>query len=270
MPNHVTNKLKLFGEQSRIDELLRAVKYDDDELGTLDFNKIVPMPECLNMTSGSIEHSSVDAYLSAVNPHNKGFEQVEKMDKETFEKIVSAINSYHYVSKCKTNLNAKEIADELEKYSDIGDVMSFVELGKKYVDNLQNYGATTWYNFCINNWGSKWNSYDYDELYDNTLTYHTAWSRVMPIITKLAQMYPDIRMEYQWADEDIGSNVGRADFENGELVEEYIPEPQSKEAYELAAEIHDFELRDFGYVLSENTQNYEYHNEDEIEEMGME
>ena len=40
MPNHITNRLELGGDQSKINELLEAVRYDNEPIGTLDFNKI--------------------------------------------------------------------------------------------------------------------------------------------------------------------------------------------------------------------------------------
>ena len=44
MPNHVTNRVKLIGEPSEIRRVMEAVKVDDFGLGSLDFNKVIPMP----------------------------------------------------------------------------------------------------------------------------------------------------------------------------------------------------------------------------------
>lgn len=59
--------------QARIDALLNAVKYDNGERGTLDFNKLIPMPPELNMPAGSEETHSINAFLSAANPENTAF-----------------------------------------------------------------------------------------------------------------------------------------------------------------------------------------------------
>ena len=42
MPNHVTNVLTLHGDAARVREVLEAVR--QDRLGSVDFNKILPMP----------------------------------------------------------------------------------------------------------------------------------------------------------------------------------------------------------------------------------
>ena len=53
MPNHVTNNIYLKGDSDRIRELLEAIKNDEYGTGSIDFNKIIPMPESLDITSGS-------------------------------------------------------------------------------------------------------------------------------------------------------------------------------------------------------------------------
>ena len=45
MPNHVTNVLTLHGEPEQIRAMLEAIQYDDLGIGSVDFNKIIPMPE---------------------------------------------------------------------------------------------------------------------------------------------------------------------------------------------------------------------------------
>lgn len=53
MPNHVINLVTLRGDETKIAELLEAIKNDEIGRGSIDFNKIVPMPEALNITAGS-------------------------------------------------------------------------------------------------------------------------------------------------------------------------------------------------------------------------
>ena len=44
MPNHVTNIITYEGDRKQIAEMLEAIKNDEFGIGTLDFNKIIPMP----------------------------------------------------------------------------------------------------------------------------------------------------------------------------------------------------------------------------------
>lgn len=45
MPNHVTNIVTYEGDRKQIAEMLEAIKKDDLGIGTVDFNKIIPLPD---------------------------------------------------------------------------------------------------------------------------------------------------------------------------------------------------------------------------------
>jgi len=91
----------------------------------------------------------------------------------------------------------------------------------------------------------------------------------MPIVQKLAENFPEIKFEYCWADEDLGSNVGTAEFENGEVVHDEFLDTQSKEAYELAAELWGYDdLEEMGLVFNEKSGTYEWQDEIESPQMG--
>ncbi|MDR0269618.1 hypothetical protein [Paenibacillus sp.] len=45
MPNHITNKIKLIGTEEQIKEVFEYMKHDEIGAGSIDFNKITPMPK---------------------------------------------------------------------------------------------------------------------------------------------------------------------------------------------------------------------------------
>ncbi|MBR1382210.1 MAG: hypothetical protein IJ555_00115 [Ruminococcus sp.] len=166
MPNHITNRIKLIGEPSEIRRVMEAVKVDKVGLGSLDFEKIIPMP------------------------------------------------------------------------ADVDDS----------------------YNWCISNWGTKWNSYGYESI-DNpddsdTISFLTAWSAPHPVLEKLTTMFPSVTVEHEWADEDIGCNCGRRTYYDGERTEEYYPECD-KESIEFAASVIGLQLeQDCGLYLNASETGY--------------
>ena len=257
MPNHVTNRVHLTGDAARIRELLEAVRYDDGEIGTLDFSKLIPMPEELDMEFGSLTHRAIHAYLCAINPKNTAFPYPFKMHGDLFEALSAALGYSRPESRAK-------LVQKPADFGEQGDEL--VKLGRQYVDNYLHYGVTTWYDFRVAKWGSKWNSYNAQPLENDTLTFCTAYSRVLPVIAELARRFPDIEIEYAWADEDIGCNVGYAKFEGGELTEDFWYEPHTREAYEFAAEVMGSDLSEWSLVFNEDTQNYEFHYEETAEE----
>lgn len=56
MPNHVQNIITLKGDEQKIREMLKTIKNDDYGLGTVDFNKVIPMPESCDWYEWSISN----------------------------------------------------------------------------------------------------------------------------------------------------------------------------------------------------------------------
>lgn len=140
MPNHITNIVKYEGDADRIKEMLEQIKVDEFGIGTIDFNKLIPMPESLNIESGSRTDRGLKAYKEFLEIYTFG-RKVEDLD--------------------LLNIPAESEEKFLEIRKDVeqGDW----ELGKKAFQNAYQYGYSTWYEWSINNWGTKWNSYGYSE-----------------------------------------------------------------------------------------------------------
>lgn len=195
MPNHVTNRLTILGTKEEINEVLEFIKLENSPenkisgIGTIDFNKITPMP------------------------------------KWVFQGDLSS-------------------ADE------------------------EKYGAENcWYEWSTENWGTKWNAYSQpdDRNTENTIYFQTAWSGVPKLIEKLAWIFPNVTLEYAYADEDFGHNVASYTFKDTD-VSSFVPDGGSKSAYELAMSICGYEPYDVDMVYNEEIDNYVYINEDEYED----
>jgi hypothetical protein len=69
-----------------------------------------------------------------------------------------------------------------------------------------------WYDWHIDNWGTKWNAYDGYTIVGKsciTLVFNTAWSFPEPIARQVAEILKDYDIEIKYADEDWGFNCGR-------------------------------------------------------------
>ncbi len=177
MPNHIYNVVTFDCPHERAVEILQSVEMEGCALGSIDFKKLIPMPD--------------DVYRGALG------------------------------------------MKEMEQYP----------------------GNKNWYGWSVDNWGTKWNAYGYNYLpqKDDALVFNTAWSSVPQVIRVLSEKYPEVTMDYCWADEDFGSNTGRLVFKNGEVESAYVPDDQSPEAYEFAAAVQDSSLEDFGLKLDKDT-----------------
>jgi hypothetical protein len=91
---------------------------------------------------------------------------------------------------------------------------------------IAKYGSDNWYDWCCKNWGTKWNASAEAEPHLNAkgtrLTYFfaTAWSTPAPVLEKLAEKFPDVKIKVWYADEDRGNNVGWYTFNKGVLDDE--------------------------------------------------
>ncbi len=165
MPNWVYNTLAISNEHRS------KIINDKNEV---DFNIAVPMPESLNCDSGSMNAPAIYAYLSRSNTIDlydmKKDEFAKKILKNKYrpdsaeEEIEFAYNTYRKM---------------IEGHPEQNDIL--YKEGQVLVENFRNYGYTTWYEWCCDKWGCKWNAGDItigDVDKENKLKvrFHTPWS----------------------------------------------------------------------------------------------
>lgn len=208
MPNHVKNIVKMEG----ITKLpLFKTEYDEYEkrdVVCFDFNKIIPMPESLNVESGSMETVAIEAVNRKLSQRRYDFQQAYSRPQMSDEDYQQRLKNY------------EKTEEEL------------LELGLQYIANKVRYGATSWYDWSCDNWGTKWNAYSNEQEDEDTIIFETAWSNPEPVMLKLSEMYPEATIEHWWADEDMGSNDGYRVYRGGEIVEGDYHDSCSNEAYE--------------------------------------
>jgi len=95
-----------------------------------------------------------------------------------------------------------------------------------------------WYQWRIDNWGTKWNGYDCQILNDDAIKFETAWSPAVEVIKKLSRThYKDQQLILFTNDED--SDYWYADiYLNGDIIE----------TYRLSNTIPRYESNDYSYL----------------------
>ena len=239
MPNHVENHIEFNGDKQQIDAMINKIKSDKYGIGTIDFKKIITMPETLNIEAGSRTDHGLKAYREFIEVYTAG-----RSNKEALKALENIPTESEIAFLC---LRPDIKRDEWE-------------LGNTAWQNIQKSGAPTWYEWSITNWGTKWNAYGYEEGTDysacDELTFQTAWSAPHPILRKLSEMFPEIVFKHQWADEDIGMNCGERCYLGGEKIDEFIPE--GIRATEFALEVWDYDPLELG--LAKNSTGTAYVN----------
>ena len=252
MPNHITNILTFEGDSEQVHAMLDKIKSDELGFGSIDFNKIIPMPESLNIEAGSRTDNALYVCMAALNPAAPDM-GLPKLSGEEYQKLAGI------VGRSKGEQFTKPDAQRISSILRFTTLSDAIAAGQVVVSNFLQYGSGDWYDWRNRNWGTKWNAYQvHFDQESQSIHFLTAWDTPLLVMDKLSHMFPEIKMDLQWADEDIGHNVGHIVFLAGEPIDGDIPEGGSREAFEMAFQIHGAEAADFDLVLDEKEGNYVY------------
>jgi hypothetical protein len=179
----------------------------------IDFNKIVPLPTELDNTKSPMSHITQKEY--------------EEQEHKIANNELTEDEKRFGLSRCLP-----------------------IELSIEY---KRKFGADNWYDWQTQNWGTKWNAYEQYTDNDCVIEFQTAWATPYMLMQKLSEKFPNCQFNLEYADEDFGYNVGSYVCQNGEVIEENIPQGGSVEAIKMAMDI----LGDEDYYLSEYlTEDY--------------
>lgn len=191
MPNWTMNKI--ICKKSIGDKILS--KENDEYI--LDFNKIIPMPKELQIESGSRGHRGL-MYL---------FSKTDNIEeKEIINKAYKSLNPFF-----KDIYNDSEfvkINNDIKKYETDPEFKESIDLGEKYLSNYKEHGHCNWYNWCVSNWGTKWNVLDdvdvtYDKKTDEyEINFDTAWSVPAGIVEEYSKLCSDEEFFWKYENED--------------------------------------------------------------------
>lgn len=212
MPNWVITKIYITGPEDKIKEFegkcLRPNRDEDGEFQrTFSFDRIKQRPEEL---------------VNTISPSPKP--EVRKVKDMQGNEIV--VEVYRDI------INEWDIQSAIKRGETPPEPIPCNNATPDQQEELrQKYGSSNWYDWNLDNWGTKWDCSDshYTEE-DKILQFQTAWACPDKIIAEMKLMFPDLKFNGNYADEDFGSNVGY--IEDGLL---YPLENLSEEACETAA-----------------------------------
>lgn len=210
MPNWVKNIV------TTSEKTMNKIKEKYFENGELKFNKVIPMPKTLDIPDGMVTERAILYAMSKKEP--KTLMNFVEMLKGKGDTLVSS-----YWEKLQNHFtidDIRKLENEANKYIP-GDeekrlgIQTLEDLGNVCINNILEYGHTSWYHWCVDNWGTKWEPFEFS-CNNNTMIFCTAWSIPEEIFTKLSEEFPDDYIEVKYADECYSNyNNGFLTYKDG-------------------------------------------------------
>lgn len=264
MPNWVINHLTIHGENAveTLRSLLKEKENENDKRYAydFDFNKIIPMPESLNIISGSITETCAKLYINAMPEDSDAYVKYASLYAKAFGRDF-ILSETEQQQSMQNALEYKTFPDDKILLANQSEVYDY---GKRVLDNYVEYGAKDWYDWRNQNWNTKWNagSTQIPDPSKPEVYFDTAWSPVHDLMLKLSEQHPDCVVEYEYAEEQPGNFAGRCVYEAGMFIEEENYVTDSKECYEMYFKLWGGEDQ---FKFNAKTGTYEYiENEEEM------
>ena len=246
MPNWVSLAMRVKAKDKKsLDAFLDAVhspprapgeEGDGDDVAALDFGRVIPRPDALNIDSGGDVSLGLKIYYSNLGDEAAPSSAV----KAVLRKLRSSMSSDDTILGWPwvKELNITSM-DQLREYLD-RERPEVRQAADQAAANIKAYGSPTWYEWSIENWGTKWNASDVQVKRGSPteveFTFNTAWSFPTPILAKLVQSYPDLEFSGEAYEE---SNEWNAHFDRGEL--HFVGSLQTNDDYEITQEVREVE-----------------------------
>lgn len=213
MPNHVGQRLTIEGESAH--EVIEYVKSDQTPF---DFNRIIPMPEDLDICEGSEGTLGVDVLRDDCAKY-LDYPWVKEMGITTIEDFKAYVETHR--------------PDALQ-------------VARQYLSNEAKYDHRTWKTWRNHNWGTKSNAFMVSEPEfaprHAVIYFETAWSPAVPVIARLSEMFPRIEFTLRYFDDGFFF-AGRARFLAGKISDQcFEPEPGDPQTQATYQHVYGVEL----------------------------
>lgn len=221
MPNWCSNKLVVGGDPVTVKAISELIGLEIE--GIMDFDRIIPMPASLKITSGSTTTNGLKV-LEGDWKGLLGFPwftdrllSIYGREPETRDELIQMLETV-----------GQQPAALGKTHQEIFNV-DLVEARIAQKNRIQ-YGYADWYGWSIANWGTKWNAGDVvqDHIGERgfIIYFSTAWSPPIPVIEALIDRFPDADIRLSYMESGVGfagevTSTGDWDCPESELEEFY-------------------------------------------------
>ena len=234
MPNFVKNKI-IVGKKEYGKILVDKYScYDTSSKLMFDFNKIIEMPNELEVEFSTKSNIGIGLYMTYINPNISYYGN--ESSKVCRDEYLTMLNKLNDKTLLLSNFvfSMQEIKTYLKKY----DENELLNLGRIQIENIKKYDAINWYEWSIKNWSTKWNAEELEVSEDfKTISFQTPWSPAINVIIEMSKQNPKIKMAFLYSNEDIGYGVGYMLLQNGVIDFKGSFPDYSIDSYKLAFDL---------------------------------
>lgn len=191
MPNWCSNRLIVSGDAGLIKDFL---KRSEDKEGKFSLNGLVPMPESLHITSGS----NVDNARDVINAGNGDWTGVDQKFEYPAWVTSAGIKSDDSLKKKRTKMR-NYMKGNLKEED--------MKMAQTSFDNEQKYGSKDWYQWSIDNWGTKWDVDATIEQIDEEfieIEFDSAWAPPVKWLAQVEPMFPELKFQLHYDEPGMG------------------------------------------------------------------
>lgn len=124
-------------------------------------------------------------------------------------------------NKGKARIQLKELADKYKKANKGEDSPKFMDIFFPVPESVKINGSA-WYNWCVENWGSKWDLVisDFNESKDLiSISSESAWNPPLEGITEISKKFPDLKFRVEYVEPGCAFE-GDAEIYNGDCSDD--------------------------------------------------
>lgn len=218
----VLTKVWMSGAKEAIQEVIRLLKGID---GDVDFYRISPLPEGLNIISGPFYENPYGE--DALYLYWNNIDDVERQIKEA--EIIQQILGYPF--------SVDKVIESVRKIGDDEDLTDrLIDYGYEYVHNMLNTGYVDETIWKLDHWGTMYNI-KHAKVDGDTFQFETFDNFPRSAISTLSQKFMDVDFFVKYADKSIGYNCGFSLFSRGSETELKTLIDGSHAAKEFAIEL---------------------------------
>jgi hypothetical protein len=191
MPNHVTTRCTVTGPEADVEKFRADLFVADDPKALFDFNKIIPMPDCLRDTeSGTMSEHGAQLIIARAEDRHTFFGNNSGLSDAHWQRITDEVGDGHAGAVAARYLGAHP---------------EFEAKGMACLRAIVETGFASWYPWATANWSTKWNSYSVQVIDAEPgrfqFKFDTAWSTPDPVLHALAEKYPTLTFDLLSYDE---------------------------------------------------------------------